>query len=262
MVEQFSSFVQEALEFLSLLRASEKERFEIEKKFMTETTKILKDLAESITKNNSVIKATLDDLKKSVNGEIKRIEDKIGITELNEAIKALESAVNLLQRGSTILDYKFTIQKTREMLDDLKKTTFQVPGPASVKTSASAPKELESKAVTPKESAPQISKPIIVSPPAPSPPPPPSSTARTAPSVTTPISKSRPPSPPAPGKSSPHETENDTKPTSSVASMMGTRPDKAKDPRRAVTLKKTLSTKIVESDDGAIEIETRSDEDK
>ncbi|NVM55644.1 MAG: hypothetical protein HWN66_18235 [Candidatus Helarchaeota archaeon] len=240
MVEQFSSFVQEALEFLSLLRASEKERFAAEQKFMTETTKLLKELAESIKKNNVIIKTSLDDFKQTVNHEIKKIEEKVGIDMLNQAIKSLETSVDLLQRGSTMLDYKFTIQKTRDLLDELRtpvKRTKSTPSSQSY----SPPHQPVKKPAPSPQSAQPVKKP--------------------AKTVATPKVK-RPTPPPPKGTSA---SEEDETPSSkgyqpSVAAMMGTR---SRSPRRAIKLKPVPRKQIVEDGSGEpIEIETGSDEDE
>ncbi|MHA1649706.1 MAG: hypothetical protein ACTSYB_05895 [Candidatus Helarchaeota archaeon] len=267
MVEQFSSFVQEALEFLSLLRASEKERFEAEKKFMKETTKILKELAISINKNNNLIKTTLEELKRSVNNELKKIEEKIGIETLSEAIKALETSVDLLQRGSTILDYKFTIQKTREMLDELKKTMGQVKtSPKAAESPSPTGKKPGSEPSIPKKAGPSPS------PPSPSstktvkktePSPPPKPPIPTATHIHTPS----PPSPQSkPSKESTDKTEEYVpsfqRYGSALDAMMGTRSTRTKEPRRVVKLKKAPRTKIVEAEGGAIEIETGSNDEE
>ena len=41
---ELKPFMREVLEFISLLRASEKERYETQKKFMTDTIKTLKNI--------------------------------------------------------------------------------------------------------------------------------------------------------------------------------------------------------------------------
>ena len=239
MVEQFSSFVQEALEFLSLLRASEKERFEAQKKFMTETTKILKELAESNKKVHALIKTSMDDLKQLVDFQIKKIEEKIGVETLTQAIKSLETSVDLLQRGSTILDYKFTVQKTRDLLDELKGNTMQVKNAPTL-----------NKPVSPPQTAAKLTPTPSPAEKVPTPPPSPAS-----------IKKQSAPPPQKPDTS---EDETDNTPSyqkfgSSVASMMGTR---TRPVRPAVQLKKTPRKKIVTSDDGEpIEIETGYEED-
>ena len=254
MVEQFSTFVQEALEFLSLLRASEKERFEAEKKFMAETTKILKELAESIKKNNDIIKTSLDDLKKSVSSEIKKIEEKIGVNTLNKAIDALESSVDLLQKGSTMLDYKFTIQKVRDMLDDINKSKIKTEIPPSpAQPIASSP----SSGVLTKDSsapalAPQPAIPLKKAPPSPSPPSPSEPPQK---SLDTSIPENTP-------KTSVKESNTPTfQKVDPLAAAMGTRAP-SRPPRRVVELKKAPQTKIVARNGEPIEIETGSDEDE
>ncbi len=251
MAEQFSSFVREALEFLSLLRASEKERFETEKKFMKETTKVLKELAESINKNNNLVKNTLEDLKRTVTIEIKKVEEKIGLSTLTEAIRALEKSVDLLQRGSTILDYKFTIQKTREMIDELKKSSSQIrtspnpaPAPSGPQVATSGASNIKKTAASPTVKAPPPPKPKVQVSSAPEPP-----------------KTKAPPPPPKP----PAETKGESSPPaqggSALAAAMGTRPSRTRPARRVVNLDKAPKTKIVDSKGGPIEIETGSDED-
>jgi hypothetical protein len=266
-MEQFTSFVQEALEFLSLLRASEKERFESQKKFMEETTKILKDLAESIQKNNTVIKNALDELKGSVNDELKKITDNIGLENLTQAISALESSVDLLQRGSTILDYKYTVQKTRDILDELQKRKAQieigVPAPKASPSFSSA----EPMKVTPPpfpaasiERPPQ--KPITAPPPSPEKEEP--SRKQFEPSLPKspkPVATSTPE--PRPSKESPKKSDSSASVPPKydpLSSVMGTRSGQA--PRRVVNLKKPSNSKIVDGKGEPIEIDTRSDEDK
>ncbi|MDD1778051.1 MAG: hypothetical protein LUQ65_07760 [Candidatus Helarchaeota archaeon] len=258
-MEQFTSFVQEALEFLSLLRASEKERFESQKKFMDETTKILKDLADSIQKNNTLIKNTLEELKGSVNDELKKITDNIGLENLTQAISALESSVDLLQRGSTILEYKYTVQKTRDILDELQKRKGQIePGVPVSKTSPSFSSAEPLKVSPPPfptvgvERPPQ--KPITSPPPSP---------AKEEP----PKKQSEPPLPRIPkpvttptAKETPKKSDSETPKFDPLSSAMGTRSGQT--PRRVVNLKKPSGSKIVDSKGEPIEIDTRSDEDK
>lgn len=261
-MEQFTSFVQEALEFLSLLRASEKERFESQKKFMSETTKILKDLAESILTNNTVIKNALEDLKVSLNDEVKKISESIGLDNLMQAINALEDSVDLLQRGSTILDYKFTVQKTREILDELQKKKSQIEIGASAgrggpSLSSGAPVGVSppkigppSEAVAAPEKPPKKSKP--------SPPPAPSK-AKPSKKSAAPAKGKTPKSKEASGKS-PEKAETPgqagTPKFDPLASAMGTR---TQAPRRVVNLKKT---KIVDANGGPVQIDTGTDEEK
>lgn len=242
MVEEFSSFVKEALEFLSLLRASEKERFEAEKKFMAETSKLLKELAESIQKNNATIKTSLDDLKKSVDNEIKRIEEKIGLDKLTQAIKALDTSVDLLQRGSTIMDYKHTVQKTRDLLDDLKKSGGSTKTSSPSSSASYTPSTTKKPAPAPKPAlTPQPSATVIKS---------------SAPSGSSKVKTHS-----APKASLKKEEQSPGTPgyQSSVAQMMGTR---NRPPRRAVKLKKAPRRKVVQNGSGEpIEIETGSDDD-
>lgn len=254
-MEQFTSFVQEALEFLSLLRASEKERFESQKKFMEETTKILKDLAESIQKNNTVIKTALEELKGSINDELKKITDNIGLDNLTRAISALESSVDLLQRGSTLLEYKYTVQKTRDILDELQKRKGQIeigipaskasPSFSSVEPLKGSPPPFPTTIVESSQ------KPILSSPPPEKDvsskkqfefPPPPKSPKLTPTPVSEPKTSKEPP------KYDP------------LASAMGVRTQQS--PRRVVNLKKPSGSKIVDVKGEPVEIDTRSDEDK
>jgi hypothetical protein len=251
MAEQFSSFVREALEFLSLLRASEKERFETEKKFMKETTKVLKELAESINKNNTLVKNTLEDLKRTVTIEIKKVEEKIGLNNLTEAIGALEKSVDLLQRGSTILDYKFTIQKTREMIDELKKSSSQIRASSNPAPATSRPQAVTSGAPAAQKTA---ANPSTKEPP----PPKPQMQASDAPKP--PKTKTTRP-PPKPQAETKAESPPPAQAGSSLAAAMGTRPSRTRPARRVVKLDKAPTTKIVDSKGGPIEIETGSDED-
>lgn len=240
MVEQFSSFVQEALEFLSLLRASEKERFETEKKFMAETTKILKELAMSIQNNNTLIKNSLENLQKAVDTKIEKIVEKIGMDQLNHAISALEASVDLIQRGSTLMDYKYTLQKTRDLLDEVKGNTSRIrASPASV--GSSPPPQVVAPVIKPKS----IPNPV---------------TKATVPGAST---KQKSPLPKSvPQKSMPTEeaeyTPSFKQHGSSIAQMMGTR---TKTPRRAIQLKTPQTKKIVNSKGEDIEIETGPPED-
>lgn len=258
-MEQFTSFVQEALEFLSLLRASEKERFESQKKFMDETTKILKDLADSIQKNNTLIKNTLEELKGSVNDELKKITANIGLENLTQAITALESSVDLLQRGSTILDYKYTVQKTRDILDELQKRK----GPIEIGVPASKASPSFSSAEPLKVSPPPFPTVGVERPPQrPITPPPPS------PEKEEPAKKqSEPPLPRSPkpvttptAKETPKKSDSAPPKYDPLSSVMGTRSGQA--PRRVVNLKKPSGSKIVDSKGEPIEIDTRSDDDK
>jgi len=266
-MEQFTSFVQESLEFLSLLRASEKERFESEKKFMAETTKILKDLADSIQKNNILIKNALEELKGSINDELKKITDNIGLENLTQAISALESSVDLLQRGATILDYKYTMQKTRDILDELQKRKAQVeigvpvskasPSFSSIEPlkvspppmPATSPEKPPQKSIAPSMPSPEKEAPSkkYVEPPLPKSPKP----------IATPISESKT------GKDSAKKSDSPASATPQydpLASAMGTRSPQT--PRRVVNLKKSTGSKIVDVKGEPIEIDTRTDEDK
>jgi hypothetical protein len=219
MVEQFSSFVQEALEFLSLLRAS-------------------------VKKNNDLIHSSIGDIKKSIDTQIKRIEEKIGTDKLTHAIKALELSVDLLQRGSTMLDYKFTMQKTRELLDDIKGANSQYKTPAS---SRKSPLTSNTTQVAEKHTA-SSSSPTHTKP----------SPSKTHLKTKAPASSKPKSVKPPVVKASDKEEVPTPKPYSSVDSMMGTR---TKAPRRAVRLKKTPSTKVITSNGEPIEIEIGSDED-
>ncbi|MFX1294363.1 MAG: hypothetical protein ACFFD2_05855 [Promethearchaeota archaeon] len=257
MVEQFSDFVQEALEFLSLLRASEKERFEAEKKFMTETTNILKELAASVNKNNETIEKTLEDLKKSVNNEIKKIEHKIGLDTLTQAIKSIESSVDLLQRGSTILEYKFIIQKTRELLDELRKGTSKIKSSNSPVITSTSPQKTPSNPKNHLSSTPaakQISHDHM------------KRASKSNVSITPSVSKPSSSYQKHLKKPIPSKEEEEDIPTfqkyGGVSAMMGTRPTRSKTSRRAINLKKTPQSKVVDSGGEAIEIETGSDEDE
>lgn len=261
-MEQFTSFVQEALEFLSLLRASEKERSEAQKKFMGEATKILKDLAESILKNNTVIKNTLEDLQVSLNNEVKKISENIGLENLTQAISALDNAVDLLQKGSTILDYKFTVQKTREILDEIqkKKSQIEIGSPAAKMVpsiSSGAPSEVSPPKVPP--------PPKTVAIPEKSPKKPePSISKEKSPKKPTEPSKakgSKPTSAPISEKSDNTAQENSSTPKfDPLSSAMGTR-TRAQNPRRVVNLKRP-SKKIVNAQGEPIEIDTGTDDEK
>ncbi|TFG05325.1 MAG: hypothetical protein EU536_02385 [Promethearchaeota archaeon] len=246
-MEQFSSFVQEVLEFLSLIRASEKERFEAEKKFMAETTGVLKGLAASVQSNNELIKTSLENLALAVDSKLKDVEEKIGIDKLTQAINALEIAVDLLQRGSTLLDYKFTVQKTRDMLDEIKRNISNV-------------KFVNSSTSTPSQST-HIPVPVTPPPVNPSP----IASAPIEPPIKKPpaepiVIKSPSPSPknePVAPSTVNHIDESPSRQTSSIDAMMGTR---TQQPRRAVSLKKPPKTKIISSKGEAIEIELDSDD--
>ena len=55
--------MREVLEFISLLRASEKERYETQKKFMTDTIKTLKNISETIKNSSEFIRNNMEKMK-------------------------------------------------------------------------------------------------------------------------------------------------------------------------------------------------------
>ena len=62
--EAIKGFMKELVEFISLIRASEKERYQVQKTFMDETIHAIKDISESIKASAEYMRNSIEKMKK------------------------------------------------------------------------------------------------------------------------------------------------------------------------------------------------------
>lgn len=120
--------MREVLEFISLLRASEKERYETQKKFMTDTIKTLKNISETIKNSSEFIRNNMEKMKEMLSTDIAVLKKESSLDSLKNANKTLEESIEMVQRGVQIMDYRQAMAGSRDMVNEIRAKLLQVGG--------------------------------------------------------------------------------------------------------------------------------------
>ncbi|NVM02736.1 MAG: hypothetical protein HWN67_10390 [Candidatus Helarchaeota archaeon] len=123
--ENTKGFMKEIIEFISLIRASEKERYELQKKFMEDTIKTIKDISESIKASSEYLRTSIEKLKETLSTGIDNIRKEISVDSIIEAKNALGETVDILQRETQLFEFKQTIHEIRSSLDNIQRKNLQ-----------------------------------------------------------------------------------------------------------------------------------------
>ena len=136
--ETTKGFMKEIVEFISLIRASEKERYELQKKFMEDTIKSIKDISESIKANSEYLRTSVEKLKELLSTGIDNIRKEMNVDSIIEAKNALGETIDILQRETQLFEFKQTIHEIRSSLENIqqKNLKFQPINPHSNAKSA------------------------------------------------------------------------------------------------------------------------------
>ncbi|MHA1783977.1 MAG: hypothetical protein ACTSX4_09540 [Candidatus Helarchaeota archaeon] len=126
MNEDLKPFMREVVEFISLLRASEKERYEIQKKFVTDTIKTLKDIAETINNSSDYIRNNMEKMKEMLSNEIAQLKRESSLESLISANKVLEESIEMVQRGVQIMEYRQALTGTDNILEHIKSDILKI----------------------------------------------------------------------------------------------------------------------------------------
>ncbi|MFX1451607.1 MAG: hypothetical protein ACFFCM_12230 [Promethearchaeota archaeon] len=131
--ETTKGFMKEIVEFISLIRASEKERYELQKKFMEDTIKSIKDISESIKANSEYLRTSVEKLKELLSTGIDNIRKEMNVDSIIEAKNALGETIDILQRETQLFEFKQTIHEIRSSLENIqqKNLKFQPKNPPS-----------------------------------------------------------------------------------------------------------------------------------
>lgn len=117
--------MKEIVEFISLIRASEKERYELQKKFMEDTIKAIKDISESIKASNEYMRTSIEKLKETLSTGIDNIRKEVSVDSIIEAKNALGESIDILQRETQLFEFKQTIHEIRSSLENIQKQNLQ-----------------------------------------------------------------------------------------------------------------------------------------
>lgn len=150
--------MREVLEFISLLRASEKERYETQKKFMTDTIKTLKNISETIKNSSEFIRNNMEKMKEMISTDIAALKKESSLESLQNANKTLEESIEMVQRGVQIMEYRQAMAGSRNVLDDIREKISKMsniprqpaPNPTSAPTKPT-PKKIKAKKKAPVE---------------------------------------------------------------------------------------------------------------
>lgn len=118
------SFMKELVEFISLIRASEQERYELQKKFMEDTIGAIKEISETIKANDEYIRSNLEKMKEILTKGINNIRKEIGIDSIVQAKNVLGETVDILQKETQLTDFKQTLYEIRSTLEKLQQKDF------------------------------------------------------------------------------------------------------------------------------------------
>ena len=78
-------FIKEVIEFFTMMRAAEKERFEVVKKFTTESLTTLRDVAQTIKQNADYLRESIEKLKEITQDNLNAIRSESGIDSFMKA---------------------------------------------------------------------------------------------------------------------------------------------------------------------------------
>ena len=120
--ETTKGFMKELVEFISLIRASEKERYEVQKQFMDDTIAAMKDISESIKTTGEYIRTSMEKMKEILFSGISTIRKEMSVDTIVNAKKSLGEAIDILQRETQLHGFRQTMQEIRSSIDILKET--------------------------------------------------------------------------------------------------------------------------------------------
>ncbi len=123
--ENTKGFMKEIIEFISLIRASEKERYELQKKFMEDTIKAIRDISESIKASTEYMRTSIEKLKETLSTGINNIRKEMNLDSIIEAKKALGETIDILQRETQLFEFKQTIHEIRSSLENIQQKNLQ-----------------------------------------------------------------------------------------------------------------------------------------
>jgi len=123
---ELKPFMREVLEFISLLRASEKERYETQKKFMIDTIKTLKNISETIKNSSEFIRNNMEKMKEMLSTDIAVLKKESSIDSIINANKTLEESIEMVQRGVQIMEIRQAMAGSRSMVDDIRSKISQM----------------------------------------------------------------------------------------------------------------------------------------
>ena len=124
--EDLKPFMREVIEFISLLRASEKERYEMQKKFITDTVKTLKDMSETIKNSSDYIRNSLEKMKEMLSTEIAQLKKESSLESLINANSVLDESIEMIQRGVQVMEYRQALTGTDQILEGIKRNISKI----------------------------------------------------------------------------------------------------------------------------------------
>lgn len=113
----FKSFMKEVIEFFALMRASEKERYELLKKFTNDSIKMLRDIGQAVKKDSDYLRENMEKLKQLTIDNIDLIRTEAGADSFLKAREALEESLEVFQRTIQIMEYHQTLQQIGRVLE-------------------------------------------------------------------------------------------------------------------------------------------------
>ncbi|MHA1298443.1 MAG: hypothetical protein ACTSO9_03265 [Candidatus Helarchaeota archaeon] len=117
--ETTKDFMKELIEFISLIRASEKERYEIQKQFMDDTINTIKDISESIKATEEYLRTNMEKLKEILTSGISTIRKDMNIDTIVEAKNVLGESIDILQKETQLHAFRQTMQEIRSSIEEL-----------------------------------------------------------------------------------------------------------------------------------------------
>lgn len=117
--ETTKGFMKELIEFISLIRASEKERYDVQKQFMNDTINTIKDISESIKASGEYMRTSIEKLKEILTNGINTIRKEVNIDTIVDAKNVLGETIDVLQKETQLHTFKQTMQDIRESIEKL-----------------------------------------------------------------------------------------------------------------------------------------------
>ncbi len=109
--------MKEVVEFFTAMRASEKERFESMKKFMSESINALRDVTQVIKQNAEYLRESLEKLKEITMDNLSAIRTQSGADSILKARKALDESLEIFQRTIQVMEYQKTLQEISRFIE-------------------------------------------------------------------------------------------------------------------------------------------------
>ncbi|MHA1378827.1 MAG: hypothetical protein ACTSRG_10635 [Candidatus Helarchaeota archaeon] len=117
--ETTKGFMKELVEFISLIRASEKERYEVQKQFMDDTINTIKDISDSIKASGEYLRTNIEKLKETLTSGINTIRKEINVDTMIEAKNVLAETIDVLQKETQLHAFRQTMQDIRNSIEKI-----------------------------------------------------------------------------------------------------------------------------------------------